>query len=257
VDFHLKFTPNQIVDAEEIAFVQAVTSLVNEQPFAVNPTAGARSIPQGDPGEGMHIDVGQSRKSPFITDQTGVHYQDKTHAYSRDAEMFDNPGFPIKDTDSAEMTFTTSVTATKGTQAGAYYGGVRWGWRREPKQKPKKMPLTAEPGNVPGGSLFKTIAVLWDKSKTSGQLPTEHLPTVAVKYTTRSTRVVLDPAKPKARGSFDLSAGTQVEVLEAVHPTTAGFQRIIVTAGSHRGKMGWITEALSDTEPLKPKAKRR
>jgi hypothetical protein len=205
----------------------------------------------------MHIDVGQSRKTPFITDQTGVHYQDKTHAYSRDAEMLDTPGFSINDTDSAEMTFTTSVTATKGAQAGAYYGGVRWGWRREPKQKPKKMPLTAEPAIVPGGSFFKTIAVLWDKSRTSGQLPTEHLPTVAVKYTTKSTRVVLDPAKPNSKGSFDLSPGVQVEVLEAADPTKKGFQRIIVIAGSHRGKMGWTREVSSNTEPLKPKAKRR
>jgi hypothetical protein len=258
VTFHLKFSPDpKVVDAQEIAFVQAVTAMRNGQPHFIGKTEESRSIPPGDIGEGMHIDAFRTEKSPFITQQTGARFSDKKTQTSGDAEMIDTPGFPIWDTDSAEMTLTTSAVATKGKQASAFYGAVQWGWTRAEKQRPRKIPLAATASPLPGGSVFKTIAGLWDRSKTSGGAQTEHLPTVEVKYTTKKTHVVVDPAKSSARGGFDLDINTQVEVTEAKDPTNKGWQHIIVTSGTHRGKMGWVSDTLSDIQSIIPKSKRR
>ena len=258
VRFHLKFSPDpKVVDAEEIAFVQAVTTTRNNQPHAISPIEEKRSIPAGDIGEGMHIDKFRSQKSPFIKDQTGAHFSDKKTVTTGDAEMIDTPGFQIWDTDSAEMTFTTSAVATKGKQANAFYGAVQWGWTRKEKQRPVKIPMTASASPLPGGSLFKTIAVLWDKSTTSGGDKTEHLPTVDVKFTTKTTHVALDPAKPGAKRGFDLPINTRVEVTETKDPTNKGWQRVIVISGTQRGKIGWISDPLSDTESFIPKSNRK
>ena len=258
VKFHLKFSPDpKIVDAREIAFVQAVTTLRNDQPHFLGKIEESRSIPAGDVGEAMHIDKFPTEKSPFITDQTGASFSDKKTQTTGDAEMLDTPGFKIWDTDSAEMNFTTSAVATKGKQSGAFYGAVHWGWKRAEKQKPNKIPLAPTASPLPGGSLFKTIAGLWDKSKTSGGEKTEHLPTVDVKYTTKKTQVVLDPEKPKAKGGFDLDISTQIQVTEAKDPTNKGWQHIIVTSGTHRGRTGWVSDPLSDMQPIIPKSKRK
>jgi hypothetical protein len=220
VTFHLKFSPDpKVVDAQEIAFVQAVTTIRNGQPHFIGKTEESRSIPPADVGEGIHIDAFRTEKSPFITQQTGARFSDKKTQTSGDAEMIDRPGFEVWDTDSAEMTLTTSAVATKGKQASAFYGAVQWGWTRAEKQRPRKIPLAVTASPLPGGSVFKTIAGLWDRSKTSGGAQTEHLPTVEVKYTTKKTHVVVDPAKSSARGG---------------DPTNKGWQHIIVTSGTHR-----------------------
>jgi len=178
----LIFAPDPaVVDAREIAFVQSATTLRNNQPHFINKTIESRSIPAGDPGEGLHIDQFHTQKSPFLTGSTGAHFKDKKQETTGDAETIDTPGFDIWDSDSGEMDLTTAAVATKGKQAGAFYGAVQWGWTREPKQPTKKKELAATSSPLPGGSLFKTIAVLWDASKTSGKQAVEHLPTVAVK----------------------------------------------------------------------------
>jgi len=103
--------------------------------------------------------------------------------------------------------------------------------------------------------LFKQIASLWDASKTSAGQTTEHLPTVGVKFTKGKTKLVVDPAKPKGKGTVDLDINTRVEVLETADPTKKGYQHVIVTDGKHAGKMGWILDVLSDYEVLVPKKK--
>ncbi|MFZ0870793.1 MAG: DUF4157 domain-containing protein [Rhodanobacter sp.] len=253
---HLKFSPDKkVVDAQEIAFVQAITTFRNNQPFFIGNTEESRSIPVGDIGEGLHIDSFRTEKSPFVTQQPGAHFSDKKTETTGDAEMIDTPGFKIWDSDSAEMTATTSAVATKGKQAGAFYGAVQWGWTRAEKKPPKKIEMTATTSPLPGGTLFKKIAGLWDASMTSGKEATEHLPTVDVKFTTKQTRVVLDPAKPKASDSFYLDINTEVQVTEVKDPKNAGWQNVVIASGKNIGKRGWISEPLSDTRGLIHKSK--
>ncbi|MBB6185994.1 DUF4157 domain-containing protein [Rhodanobacter sp. MP7CTX1] len=253
---HLKFSPDKkVVDAQEIAFVQAITSFRNDQPFFIGKTEESRSISLGDLGEGLHIDSFRTEKSPFVTQQPGAHFSDKKTETTCDAEMIDTPGFQIWDSDSAEMTATTSAVATKGRQAGAFYGAVRWGWTRAEKKSPTKIEMTATTSPLPGGTQFKAIAGLWDASKTSGNESTEHLPTVDVKFTTKQTRVVLDPAKPKASGSFYLDINTEVQVTEVKDPKNAEWQNVIIASGKHIGERGWVSEPLSDIPAPVPKSK--
>ena len=78
-----------------------------------------------------------------------------------------------------------------------------------------------------------------------------------VKFTTKTTHVALDPAKPGAKRGFDLPINTRVEVTETKDPTNKGWQRVIVISGTQRGKIGWISDPLSDTESFIPKSNRK
>ena len=254
----LTFSPDPaVVDAQEISFVQSATTLRNNQPHFINKTVESRSIPPGDAGEGMHIDQFHTEKSPFLKGATGSHFKDTKQETTGEAETIDDPGFEIWDSDSAEMDLTTAAVATKGKQAGAFYGAAQWGWTREPKQPTKKIELGASSSPLPGGSLFKTIAGLWDASKTSGKEATEHLPTVAVKYTNKPTRLVADPAKPSASGAVSLDVNTEVQITETKDPTNKGWLNVIVTSGKYAGRRGWVHETLDDVKGIVPKGRSR
>ena len=258
VDATIAFVPNNLVDAEEIHFVQTVTTLLNDQPYALNKTVESRMIPAGDPGEGLHVDAPASQPSPFIDFQYGVHYSAGGYSYTRDAKMTDPPGFEVADSDSASMTLESAAVCTKGAQKGVYYGAVQWGWTRDPKQRPKKLAfrVTAQP--VPGGTLFKRVADLFGASKTSSNQATDRLPTVARQYTTRDhTQLVADPSRLRAKGAIDLPINTQVELTETPDPTKKNWKNVIVISGRHAGKMGWIAEPLSDIEAIIPKRKKK
>jgi hypothetical protein len=254
----LTFAPDPaVVDAEEISFVQSATTLRNNQPHFINKTVESRSIPAGDLGEGTHIDQFPTEKSPFLKASTGAHFKDAKKETTGEAETIDNPGFEVWDSDSAEMDLTTAAVATKGKQTGAFYGAVRWGWTREPRQPTKKIELGPTSSPLPGGSLFKTIAGLWDASKTSGKQATEHLPAVAVKYTKKSTRLVPDPARSGASGAVSLDVNTEVQVTETVDPTNKGWLNVIVTSGRYAGRRGWVHEPLDDVKGIVPKSRAR
>jgi len=256
VDVKIAFIPNDLVDAKEIHFVQTAETLLNNQPHAIKSGIVPRMSPAGDPGEGLHIDAPLSQASPFVDYQYGVHYSDAENKYTRAAMMTDEPGFDVPDADSASMTFTSAVVATDGAQTGVYHGAVRWGWTREPNQRPTKLEFKTVPTLIPGGSLFKAAAARFEASQTSTGDPTERVPMVDVRFTTKRTTLVRDPAKPKARGAIDLDVNTQVEVLPTADPTNKGWSNVVVVNGRWVGKMGWIHEPLADHEVIIPKGKK-
>jgi len=213
-------------------------------------------IPAPESGAGTHIDVGASVQSPFIEQQFGVQYADKEHSYYREAEMLDDPGFLIGENDVASMTLETTAVAVKGVQKGAYYGAAKWGWTRDPLQRPKKLKFDA--GSIlPAGPDFPEAARLFDASKTSQRQPTIHLPTVQVKYTTKKTKLVADPAKPSAKSTVELDITTQLEVTEDTDPAHKAGQHVIVIGGRYAGKAGWVNEPLSDNPAIKITPKKR
>jgi len=252
----IAFTANDLVDAKEIHFVQTAETLLNNQPHAIKSGIVSRMIPAGDPGEGLHIDAPLSQASPFVDYQSGVHYSDAENKYTRDAKMTDEPGFDVPDAESASMTFNSAVVATDGVQKGVYYGAVRWGWTREPNQRPTKLEFRTVPTLIPGGSLFRAAAARFEASQTSSGDPTEHVPMVDVKFTTKRTTLVRDPAKPKGAGSVDLDVNTKVELLPTSDPTNKGWSNVIVVSGRWVGRMGWVHEAIADRETIIPKGKK-
>ena len=61
----------------------------------------------------------------------GFHYKDSTGALKeRDGKLIDRPRLSGSATDARQI-FETTAIATKGAQAGTYYGSVRWGWRTD------------------------------------------------------------------------------------------------------------------------------
>jgi hypothetical protein len=169
--------------------------------------------------------------------------------------MVDPPGFEIGEKDDAEMTFETAAVAVDGVQKGAYYGSASWGWTRKPSQRPKKLPFAPASTYSPGQD-FLEAARLWNISKTSQGEATIHLPSVAVKYTTKKTKLVDDPAKPGKKGAVELAINTAVEVTERTDPAHKAWQNVIVASGADAGKTGWVSEPLSDTPmPIMPPKK--
>jgi hypothetical protein len=268
----VEFEPNQTVEAEKIAFVQTANTTVNGQPHFLNTIVENRSIQAGDLGEGTHIDVfhtsrtplagmrnpntgselSQSQESPLAS--YGSAKIDKDKLIAGIAQMADTAELTVGVEDEAEMYLQSSAMAVEGTQKGVYYGAIKWGWRKEKGvKKPEKIPIDLVSQDVPSSSVFQKLAMLWDASKTSSGESAIHLPTIRSLYTKKKVLLVIDLAKPKT--GVELNAETNVEVTEETHPKYKDWRRVIVIEGTHVGKMGWLMERdLIEQKPL-PKKK--
>jgi hypothetical protein len=266
VKIQISFKPNeQIVDATKIGFVQTAKTFLNGEPYALSPEIEKRSIPKSDQGAGTHIDsttrtplagmkdpaggveLSASQESKLAA--FGMHYKDASKEYTQDATMADDPGFQIGEKDAAEMTFETAAVAVDGIQKGAYYGSASWGWTRKASQGPTKLPFAPASTYSPGPD-FLEAARLWSISKTRQGEPTIHLPTVAVKYTTKKTKLVDDPANIRGKSLAVLDINTVVQVTEKTDPAHKAWDNVVVVSGAHAGKIGWVSEPLSDTPTL-------
>lgn len=279
VEIQISFTPNEkTVDATKIGFVQVATTSWNGKPYALSSEIQSRMIPEYEQGAGAHVDtttrtplagmkepakgadLSSSVESKLAT--YGMHYKDARHEYTKDATMVDTPGFLIGMKDDAKMEFETAALAVDGTQKGAYYGSVQWGWTRQASQKPTKLPFTLGSKYFSGPD-FPEAARLWNVSKTGQTQQTQpviQLPIVAVRYTTTKSKLVSDPANP-AKNPLTLDSNTAVEVTERTDPAHKDWQNVVVVSGLHAGKMGWIKERLSESsapmiEPKKRTEKR-
>jgi KOW motif len=125
-------------------------------------------------------------------------------------------------------------------------------------QGAKEKSVCSPASYVPSGAVFVDAARLWDASNTSRGEPTIHLPTVAVMYTTKTTKLVDDPAKPTKKGAIELDINTRVEVTERIDPAHKTWQNVMVVSGTHAGKTGWVGERLSSSETviIRPKKSR-
>lgn len=256
-DIKLRFSPNDTVNAELIGLTQSVRTIHNKKPFYINSDLfyKGRAIQSGDAitvdaatgetDEGTMIDRLKSYNNPIYAVDTlpstslddpstsatwgqhGYHYKDsKGTLHDQDAILIDAPGIGSVDVskDSAQV-FETAALATKGTQAGTYYGSVRWGWRTDSKGNFSKIPLSKGSEGVPS-STFMKAAEIWNAAKSSTGAATVNLPLVDVKITTAPITGVYPPGFVGPPLSFP--TGTRVEIIRnAVPPATNGEIRAV------------------------------
>jgi hypothetical protein len=252
LDITLKFKPDALVDAELIGMTQTAQSIKAGAATSLTPTVQSRSITSADaqplntggaPGEtdeGMHVDRASAYNNPIypVNDQAstsladtstspgwgehGFHFKDGTGTLmQRDGKLIDKPRLSGAQTDARQI-FETTAIATKGAQAGTYYGSVRWGWRTDGGTY-TKLPLSKVSDGVPSSTFLKS-AQLWNASKSSTGADTVDLPVPDVKVTTGP--VTLRPRPPMI--DIPLPVGTRVQIVQDyVVPLLAGTVKVV------------------------------
>jgi hypothetical protein len=196
----LRFVPKDPVDATKIGLVQSVTSLNNGTVVSPSATVTARSIPAGEPQEGLHIDRLSSRRNPVYgmddpaaangglgdsaaggNAQWGHHYRLSLLGLDipmhRAAELKDTPRIPGHGPNASQI-FETTALAVEGAQAGTFYGSVRWGWQSDASNTPSLLPLSVVTVGVPTAG-FRLASELWNANPTSTGASTLELPIAA------------------------------------------------------------------------------
>jgi len=271
VDIKLKFTPGANADAELIGLTQSVQGIVNNK---LNLTAGAyrRHIKgkdaqtintgNGETDEGTAIDRASGYNNPIyavdsqpsaslsdtnISSGWGQHgYRKKNAAgkyITKDAKLFDSPtrGGAAKN---SRQIFETTALATKGVQAGTYYGSVRWGWRTDSSAKFTKLPLQVVSQGVPS-STFMKAAEIWNASTLASGTATLNLPIVDVKVVTGSPITLMPPPIPRigVTQNTTLPIGTRLQVIRPWRIPMAlnANGEVRVVDGPHVGKQGEVS----------------
>ncbi len=264
LDITLKFHPNASVDAELIGLTQTAQTYVGGSPLLL-PAAAPRAIkpgdakplntggPAGETDESTHIDQSSTNPNPLyavenptstkLTDsanaffgQHGFHYTEKGAVKQQDGQLKDTPRMAHADKDSRQI-FETTALATKGTQAGTYYGSVRWGWRTDAAGGYTKLPLEKVTEGIPSATFLKS-AEIFNTGKAAGGAANVKLPIPEVKKT--SAPVTLTQAIPLA--PLVLPMGTRVQV-----ETSMGMPALVATVqvvdGPNNGARGDVDSA--------------
>ena len=256
------FKPNAFVDAEQIGLTQSVQSIVGGT-TNLSPGAAARPIPAADakalntgPGEtdeGTAIDQSTTNTSPMyavenasstsLTDaadarfgEHGHHFTDATKGLQeKNAWITDTPRRANAAKDSRQI-FEVAALATKGAQAGTYYGSVRWGWRTDAAGAHTKVDLATVSEGVPSSTFLKA-GEIWNASKTpGGNKDTVNLPLPDVHVTTGP--VTLKPPIPMV--DIALPVGTRLQIItQAIGPSGDGTVKIV--DGPHTGITGDVS----------------
>ncbi len=212
VDMKLKFAPNATVDADKIGLTQTAQTVVgtthpfidsdpNRQKRAIatgtekgtmidradarnNPIYGSPSSAAGDGldktpmdnnGSGHAISIGAGPHDN-ATYQLGFRHKVGTAWPQQDAILYDGPTSFGAQKDSSQL-FETTALAIKGTQAGTYYGSVRWGWRTDSAGAFTKEPFAVASQGVPSATFMKAAGI-WNAAKDSTGADTVDLPGV-------------------------------------------------------------------------------
>src|SRR5690606_7874750 len=117
----------------------------------------------------------------------------------------------------SKQIFETTALAIKGTQAGAYFGSVQWGWKTDNAGKHTKIPFQSVAEQVPSSSFLKA-AELWNASKDSSGTNTLDLPVIDVKVVSTSSITL---SLPIPLTPVTLPVGTRIEVIKPWHPPMA------------------------------------
>ena len=234
VDMALRFKPANTVDAELIGLTQSVQAFVNNKP-KLTPAASTRAIPskdavpintgKGETDEGTAIDRAsgfnnpiyavKNQKSGSLDDndtskgwgQNGFHFTAGKAAKQQDATLIDTPMRFDAQKDSRHI-FETTALATKGVQAGTYYGSVRWGWRTDDKGTFTKLPLEKVSDGVPSSTFLKAAGI-WNPGKSSTGAENVDLPIPDVKLTSAPVNV----QRPAPFAAVALPAGTRLQIV--------------------------------------------
>lgn len=265
-DIKIRFKANDNADAELIGLSQTIRSIHNKNPgFYINSdqfykglaiqAGDAITVDQatGETDESTRIDRLKSYNNPIYPVDTrpstslddpststgwgqhGYHYTDASGTRQhKDALLIDTPGIGSVDVSkNSAQVFETTAIATKGRQAGMYYGSVRWGWRTDNAGNFSKIPFSKVSEGVPS-STFMKAGELWNASKSSTGADTVDLPLVDVQVTTASITLNQGPIMP----GISLPTGTRVEVLPGPWLQT----NIRVVDGPHTGLTGEISD---------------
>jgi Domain of unknown function (DUF4157) len=273
-DITLRFKPNTEVNAELLGLTQSVQSFVAGA-LAPTPAAATRAIPAADAkaintgaGEtdvGTAIDRASGYTNPIYPVQTaasasladpntsagwgqlGWRYLDAAHKLQQqDATLIDAPRRSGADKDSRQV-FEVAALATKGVQAGTFYGSVRWGWRTDSAGTLSKIDLVKVSDGVPSSTFIKAAGI-WDKGKSSAGDPNVKLNAPQVMVTT--TPVTLTP-QIVVRLPIALPVGTRVRVINGFGPPwLPNTGTVEVVDGPNAGVVGEIHEPLAPVPVL-------
>lgn len=278
VDIELKFTPGKYVNATLIGMTQTARSYHNGSaaPASRFYSAAAdqsifesRRVKNGAHAGTMIDQLVQFKNPLYATGaaaaqatlsstpthatwgQHGYYYKDGAGTLKQqDALLKDTP--QLSDSlQKSGQTFETTALAIQGVQQGAFYGSVRWGWKKDASGTVSKLPLTLVSKDVPS-SLFAKAAELWNKGTTSKSSATLDLPMISAKYTTSpGVWLVSDPSHYRTTIVGKLEKRTRVEVIDKGEhkpynhtSDTYKWWKVTVVGGSSIGKVGWVMQTL-------------
>ena len=272
----MHFQPNDLVDAEEIAFIQTARGIVDERPRtkdygndAAQKTAESRNIPKGETGQGTHIDqmpysrtpVGGMKKEGGDTlagptpnkkyTEIGWHYHDPSGKLQTSNAMFhDEPNLVVPPTIEQAQEFETAAVALKGKQQGVYYGSVEWGWYKYPSQKvPQLQEFKARSKDAPS-RVFQQAGQMWNASRTTDGKSSIQVPAMDM-YRIREATPLFEGAgagKQIGQLSKDVRVG-ETDLRES--GANAAWINVIVVDGQLAGKRGWISRDMIKTDQAK------
>lgn len=194
-----------------------------------------------DRAPGTDKDLNESL--PFTGDVTkaGPNGQHAFRYNGSDGKLKEQDGF-LKDTpkrvaypNSGQM-FEVTALATKGAQAGMYYGSVRWGWRADASSKVTLVPFEKVTDGVPS-STFLAAANVWNSSKTEGGVDNLKLPIDTVFINAAATPLFKD-AEMKIKDK-DLPANTRMVNTSCTIHSSYGMK---IVDGSDIGKTGFVDQ---------------
>jgi hypothetical protein len=272
-DIKIVFTPNKRVSADKIALVQTAQSLIDNVAVSLySREKNDVTLGRSTPGAGIHIDQSPKSRTPLTAmldptsgsdladsgpstfTQSGSQTQDKTMV-PQQAWLRDTPGLKVGDQSEALQEFETTALAVAGPQTGAFYGSVRWGWKKEAGKLTATTTGFQRVSKDAPGSEFADAAELWNASKTSENKDTIALPLVAGMYTNiNKGKLMDDPKTLKSLGNLDLN--TRLEVTDQADPTKGDWQKVVVVDGPLAGKVGWVKKSMLSDRQTEAKRKK-
>jgi hypothetical protein len=276
----MHFQPNDLVDAEEIAFIQTARNIVDEKPQTKDygndlsqKVAESRNIPKGETGQGTHIDqmpysrtpVGGMKKEGGDTlagptpnktyTEIGWHHHDPDGKLQTSNPMFhDTPNLVVSPDIEQEQEFETAAVALKGKQQGIYYGSVEWGWYKYPAQKfPQLKEFKVRSKDAPSG-VFQRAGQVWNVSTNTEGKPSIQVPGMDMYRIRESTTLFEEAGKGKQIGQ--LSKDVRVAETDLREPNSPSFWvNVVAVDGQLAGKRGWIPRTMVKSDEAKTKAR--
>jgi hypothetical protein len=260
VTMTLEFEPGAEVDATKIGLSQSVKTLASGSPIIVDPQTAPRQVPSGA-GAGFEIDRVPGRNDPIYGSPTmpagqglsntpmsnapagttpevvdpahrnttyrlGFHHSDGTGPHAQNAQMMDRPaGLSAPSTG---MEFETTALAIEGTQAGTYYGSVKWGWNIDAAGTVTRLPFTVASQGVPTQN-FLAAAGLWNSATAGGTLKARNAPTQ-----------IYARSGGSFTASFTITQNTVVLSNGIINAGAAAYVSITIQGGPHNGQSGFV-----------------
>jgi hypothetical protein len=174
-DVRIEFLPYDIVDCTQIALTQDSVAKVAGKVAYSSAADKARALTSAEGTKGVSIDRLSGSTSPYYgTTNAGVtnskaHFGSHTPGNPADrAWLEDKPGFPGTATssrtagDSQSFRFETCAVCDKGTDEGAYYGCVSWGYDIDASNTFTEAPFARVSRGTPSAD-FLAAAKKWNK----------------------------------------------------------------------------------------------